>query len=107
MLLSAIYKTNQSFGKNYIIDILRGSKEQKLLSNRADELSVYNIGTHLSKKEWFVILERLLELNILSIGEFSVLKLTNDAILILKSKKNIDIKQIGRASCRERVFRAV
>ena len=92
MVLSTIYKTNQSFGKNYIIDILRGSREQKLLANKADELSVYNIGTHLSKKEWFVILERLLELKSLTIGEFSVLKLTNDAINILKGKKQIDIK---------------
>ncbi|QSZ42779.1 DNA helicase RecQ [Sulfurimonas aquatica] len=92
MLLSAIYKSNQSFGKNYIIDILRGSKEQKLLSNEADKLSVYGIGTHLSKKEWFVILERLVELKILSLGEFSVLKLTNSAIEILKSQKQVDIK---------------
>jgi len=92
MILSAIYKTSQSFGKNYIIDILRGSKEQKILANGADELSVYNIGLHLSKKEWFVIVERLLELKIVTLGEFSVLKLTNDAILILKSKKNVDIK---------------
>ncbi|MCF6339502.1 MAG: DNA helicase RecQ [Sulfurimonas sp.] len=92
MLLSTIYKTNQNFGKNYIIDILRGSKEQKLLANGADNLSVYNIGTHFSKKEWFVILERLMELNILNIGEFSVLKLTNDAVNILKGNKNIYIK---------------
>jgi len=92
MILSAIYKTSQSFGKNYIIDILRGSKEQKILANGADELSVYNIGLHLSKKEWFVIVERLLELKIVTLGEFSVLKLTNDAILILKSKENVDIK---------------
>ena len=92
MILSAIYKTNQSFGKNYIVDVLRGSKEQKLLSNRADELSVYGIGKHLSKKEWFVILERLMETKILILGEFSVLKLTNDAIKILKSQKSLDIK---------------
>ncbi|MCD6432463.1 MAG: DNA helicase RecQ [Sulfurimonas sp.] len=92
MILSAIYKTSQNFGKNYIIDILRGSKEQKLLANSADNLSVYNIGTHLSKKEWFIVLERLLELKILNIGEFSVLKLTNDAITILKGQKEIDIK---------------
>ena len=92
MILSAIYKTNQSFGKNYIVDVLRGSKEQKLLANRADELSVYSIGKHLSKKEWFVILERLMETKILTLGEFSVLKLTNDAIKILKSQKSLDIK---------------
>ncbi len=92
MLLSTIYKTNQGFGKNYIIDILRGSKEQKILANSADKLSVYGIGLELSKKEWFVIIERLLELKILSLGEFSVLKLTNDAVKILKSEMLVDIK---------------
>ncbi len=92
MILSAIYKTNQSFGKNYIIDILRGSKEQKILTNGADKLSVYNIGIHLSKKEWFVIVERLLELHIVQLGEYSVLHLTQDAISVLKSQKSVDIK---------------
>ena len=92
MILSAIYKTDQGFGKNYIIDILRGSSEQKLLANGADRLSVYAIGLHLSKKEWFVIVERLLELKVVILGDFSVLKLTNDAIEVLKSQKLIDIK---------------
>jgi len=92
MLLSAVYKTDQTFGKNYIIDVLRGSKEQKILANSADKLSVYNIGLHLSKKEWFIILERLLELKILLIGEFSALKLTQEAVEILKSKKELFIK---------------
>ena len=92
MILSAIYKTEQNFGKNYIIDILRGSKEQKLLVNNADKLSMYGIGTQLSKKEWFIVLERLLELRVISIGEFSVLKLNEDAVKVLKSKMTVDIK---------------
>lgn len=92
MLLSAVYKTSQNFGKNYIVDILRGSKEQKLLANEADKLSMYGIGTALSKKEWFIVLERLLELRILSIGEFSALKLTDKAVQVLKSLLAIDIK---------------
>jgi len=92
MVLSCIYKTGQNFGKNYIIDILRGSTEQKILANKANELSVYNIGTHLSKKEWFVIIERLLELQIITQGEFSSLQLTQEAVLVLKSQKLIDIK---------------
>ena len=92
MVLSTIYRTNQNFGKNYIIDILRGSKEQKLLSNGADKLSVYNIGSALSKKEWFIIIERLIELYIIKIGEYHTLKLSDDAILVLKNKKEVDIK---------------
>jgi len=96
MILSAIYRTNENFGKNYIIDILRGSKEQKILSNGADKLSVYDIGSFLSKKEWFIIIERLMELNIIKVGDFHVLKLTSDAILVLKNKKTIDIKASRR-----------
>jgi len=93
MILSTIYKTQQGFGKNYIIDVLRGSKEHKILANGADKLSVYGIGLNLSKKEWFVIVERLLELKIIMLGDFSVLELTNDAIEILKSLQTVDIKQ--------------
>ena len=92
MILSAIYKTNQGFGKNYIIDVLRGSQEQKLIANEANKLSVYGIGLHLSKKEWFIILERLIELRVLTLGDFSVLQLTNSAIEILKSLRLVDIK---------------
>jgi ATP-dependent DNA helicase RecQ len=92
MILSAVYKTDQGFGKNYIVDILRGSKDQKLINNEADKLSVYGIGLELSKKEWFVIIERLLELKILTLGDFSVLKLTNSAVKVLKSLRLVDIK---------------
>lgn len=92
MLLSCIYKTQQGFGRNYIVDILRGSSEQKLLANGANRLSMYGIGLHLSKKEWFVIIERLLELKILTLGEFSTLKLTSAAVEVLKSLRSVDIK---------------
>jgi ATP-dependent DNA helicase RecQ len=92
MILSAIYKVHQGFGKNYIIDILRGSQEQKILANNADKLSVYGIGLHLSKKEWFVIIERLLELKLLTLGDFSVLQFTHQSIEVLKSQKTVDIK---------------
>ena len=92
MILSTVYKTNQGFGKNYIIDILRGSKEQKILANNADKLSVYGIGLHLSKKEWFVIIERLLELKILTLGDFSILYLSQEATQVLKSLQLVDIK---------------
>jgi ATP-dependent DNA helicase RecQ len=37
-------------------------------------------------------LERILELKILLVGDFSSLKLTNDAVAILKSQQSVDIK---------------
>jgi len=92
-LLSAIYRTGQSFGLHYVIDVLRGSKEQRVLQNRHDNLSVYGIGADLSKSQWLSIGDRLLELEAVAIGEYRVYTLTNYGIEILKGKHKIDINE--------------
>ena len=50
--LSCVVRTKQIFGEAYIIDVLRGSKAQKVIENRADKLSVYDIGKDYSKEQW-------------------------------------------------------
>ena len=50
--LSCVFRTKQIFGEAYIIDVLRGSKAQKVIENGADKLSVYGIGTEYSKEQW-------------------------------------------------------
>jgi ATP-dependent DNA helicase RecQ len=92
MLLSAVYKTGQNYGMFYIIDILRGSKEQRIIKNHHDRLSVYGIGDEYTKNQWHSIADKLLEIGALSIGEFKVYKLTPIAIDILKSKQEVFIK---------------
>ena len=92
MLLSAVYKTGQNYGMFYIIDILRGSKEQRIIKNHHDRLSVYGIGDEYTKNQWHSIADKLLEIGALSIGEFKVYKLTPTAIDILKSKQEVYIK---------------
>ena len=37
---------------HHIIDVLRGSRSQKVLSRNHDQLSTYDIGREFSKKEW-------------------------------------------------------
>ncbi len=92
MLLSAIYRTGQMFGKNYVIDVLRGSKEQKVLANNHDELSVYGIGEKFSKKQWFVVCDRMLEIEALHVNEHQGLVLTNSGLSILKGKEKVLIR---------------
>jgi ATP-dependent DNA helicase RecQ len=91
-LLSAVYKTGQNYGIFYIIDILRASKEQRILKNSHDRLSVYGIGMEYTKNQWHSIADKLLEIGALSIGEFKVYKLTPIAIDILKSQKEVFIR---------------
>ncbi len=92
-LLSAIYRTGQNFGLHYVVDVLRGMKEQKILKNGHDRLSVYGIGQDLSKNGWLSIGDRLLEIGAVIIGDFRVYKLTKTGIEILKGLKKVTINE--------------
>ena len=91
--LSAIFKTGQSFGQAYVIDVLRGSKIQKILNNSHDSLSVYGIGSDMPKEYWSRICERLMEVGALKRDEFRALVIDKYGIDILKGKKNLFIAQ--------------
>lgn len=93
MLLSTILRTEQNFGLHYVIDVLKGSKEQRVLQNGHDTLSVYGIGNEYSKAQWLTIGDKLLELNAVQIGEFKVYKLTNFGIEVIKDAHTIELKK--------------
>jgi ATP-dependent DNA helicase RecQ len=92
-LLSTIYRTKQSFGMHYVVDVLRGSKEQRILSNAHDQLSVYGIGKHYSKSQWLTISDKLLELGAVGIGEYKVYHLTDRGVTILKGHQEVTIRE--------------
>jgi ATP-dependent DNA helicase RecQ len=92
-LLSTVFRTRQNFGLHYVIDVLRGSKEQRILENHHDALSVYGIGEEYTKAQWLTIGDKLLELGALAIGEFKVYHLTPFGIEILKGKHRVDLKE--------------
>ncbi|CAA6827421.1 MAG: ATP-dependent DNA helicase RecQ [uncultured Sulfurovum sp.] len=92
-LLSTIYRTKQSFGLHYVVDVLRGSKEQRILSNEHNELSVYGIGEYYSKAQWLSIADKLLELGAVGIGEYHVYYLKDRGINILKNHEKVDIRE--------------
>jgi ATP-dependent DNA helicase RecQ len=96
--LSAIYRVGQKFGQNYVIDVLRGSKAERILNFNHDKLSVYGIGEGRSKNEWGMIADRLFELEIINIGEHRALKLTQHAKEVLNGTQRvfIDEDKIGK-----------
>lgn len=93
MLLSTILRTEQNFGLHYVIDVLKGSKEQRVLQNGHDALSVYGIGEEYSKNQWLTIGDKLLELGAVEIGEFKVYKLTQFGVEVIKGAHSIELKK--------------
>ena len=92
-LLSAIFRTKQAFGIHYVVDVLRGSKEQRILTNGHDQLSVYGIGENYTKAQWLSIADKLLELGAVGIGEYRVYHLTERGVAILKGQDSVTIRE--------------
>jgi ATP-dependent DNA helicase RecQ len=102
--LSALYRTGQRFGMHYIIDVLRGSTERRILDNGHEKLTVYGIGKERSKQQWLAIGERLLELELVAQGEHKGLHMTPQGSAWLKSGEALEIAR-ERLSVKERVSR--
>ena len=92
-LLSAIHKSGQRFGLQYVVDILLGSKDQKIEQNGHQTLSVYGIGKEKSRKQWLSIADRLLELKAIRQGEYRVVSLDEYALQIIKEKQAVTIRK--------------
>ena len=59
-VLSAVYRLQESFGSHYVIDILRGSQQEKIKPAHR-QLSVYGIGKEMAKPEWQYIIQQLVQ----------------------------------------------
>ncbi|MBE2219958.1 MAG: DNA helicase RecQ [Anaerolineae bacterium] len=63
--LSCVKRTGELFGTNHIIDVLRGSQSQKVLSRNHQRLSTYNIGGEYSKKQWQFLARQFIQQGLL------------------------------------------
>ena len=86
--LSSVFRTKQIFGEAYIIDVLRGSKAQKIIENGADKLSVYGIGAEYSKEQWKRLALQFLQQELLSRNpQHGSLCLTRRGWAVLRDKE--------------------
>ncbi len=86
--LSCVQRTGQYFGTSHIIDVLRGSRSQKVLSRKHDQLSTYDIGREFSKKEWQLLAQQFVQQQLLTKDmEHGSLRLTPKGYQVFKGEK--------------------
>jgi len=87
--MSAVKRTGEIFGANYIIDVLMGAELEKIFSFNHQNLSVYGIGRELSRKQWQKLSRQLITGKYLYKGiEYGSLKLSPNAYnVLLKNEK--------------------
>jgi len=59
IFMSAVMRTGEKFGKNHIIDIIRGGNTQKIRNFNHQDLKTYGVGKEHSRKEWNAITDAL------------------------------------------------
>ncbi|MFO7678993.1 MAG: DNA helicase RecQ [Chloroflexota bacterium] len=86
--LSCVKRTGELFGVSHIIDVLRGSRSQKVVERRHDRLSTYNIGGEYSKKEWQFLARQFIQQGLLVQDmEHGSLKLTEAGYAVFNGAK--------------------
>ena len=96
MALSCIYRTDQRFGVNYIIEVLLGKQNERIIRNGHNHISTYGIGKEIAVAEWRVIIRQLIAMGFLEIDieRHGALRLTERCRPILKSQQSLQLRKI-------------
>ncbi len=89
--LSCVARVRERFGTKYIIDVLRGSKDARILQNRHDQLSTYNIGRDRPADQWQLLARTLLHQGLVdeSTDGYRILKLNDRSWEILRKQRQV------------------
>ena len=88
--LSCVARTGERFGAVHIVDVLLGSKNQKVLKFNHDGLSTFGIGKDLDRNQWLDLSRQLIQQGLLlQDPQFRGLKLTPKGVGLLKTGSEI------------------
>ena len=100
-LLSCIIRTNSRFGATYLIDVLLGSRQRRILENGHDNLSTWGIGRELDRDCWYELVECLVEYGYLKKSlDYNVLSITSLGKEALSQRREVRLPALfsGMAS---------
>ena len=102
--LSAVYRTGQMFGAQYLIDVLRGENNERIERNGHTKLALFGIGRDRGKDFWRGVIRQLVARGALRTGEgeHPGLALTEEARPILRGETSVMLREDAPAAPRMR-----
>ncbi|WP_421863542.1 DNA helicase RecQ [Marinobacter adhaerens] len=93
--LSCVFRTGQRFGVTYLIDVLRGSENERILQSGHHQVSTHGIGTELSANEWKSVYRQLVANGYLRADPegYGALQLTEQCRPLLKGRQTIELRK--------------
>ena len=93
-VLSAVIRTGERFGVNHVVDVLRGSRSQRVQQFRHDTLPVHGIARDLTKEELQDVVDQLIDKGLIArstTGNFPTLSVTTKGKAFLKSGESLEL----------------
>ncbi len=96
--LSCVYRTGQRFGTNHIIDVLRGSDNEKIRQWHHQQLSTYGIGKDMDANQWRSVFRQLIARGYLKVDfdHYNALRLTEQCRALLRGDERIALRRDSR-----------
>jgi len=95
-IISAVVRLHGRFGRNYVTEVLLGKRNQKIISNRHNRLSVYGIVGDFSQDQLLQIIDHLLKLKYLEKkdGLYPVLSATGEGLIFVQSDNKLELPNL-------------
>ncbi len=92
LVLNTILQCRERFGRTHIVGVITGSKRNKILEWKHNELDVFAVGADKHKEHWYSVIDQLeVEEAIRTEGEFPQIRVTSVGRSILRGEKTISI----------------
>ncbi|CAL8472753.1 DNA helicase RecQ [Caballeronia sp. S22] len=99
MALSCVYRAQKAsgfrFGAGHLIDILRGTRSEKVLQRGHEKISTFGVGAALSEPEWRAVFRQLVAFGYLAVDHdgFGALVLTDASKPVLKGEEHVTLRK--------------
>ncbi|SAK76424.1 ATP-dependent DNA helicase RecQ [Caballeronia catudaia] len=99
MALSCVYRAQRAsgfhFGAGHLIDILRGTRSEKVLQRGHEKISTFGVGAALSEPEWRAVFRQLVAFGYLAVDHdgFGALVLTDASKPVLKGEEHVTLRK--------------
>jgi len=98
--LSCVYRTEQRFGVNYLIDVLLGKINERIQRFGHDQVSTFGIGEELNATEWRALFRQLIFRGYLDtdLEGYGGLRLTEKSRPLLKGEMRLELRKQKKGS---------
>ena len=105
--LSAVYRTGQRFGVSHLIDVLRGTENDKIFQNEHHRLRTFGVGASMDNRQWRSVFRQLVARGYVhvDVARYGALVLQPEARDVLRGDIVVELRRDPKPASQKRTTR--